>query len=125
MTVDKFIKSIEQYYGEYENNFVLACVKRYLQDFTLWQLDILYFDVLRTCSYYKEMPPDIAMIEKAAITYKTREQVNNANNILITDSDITPKFIEEQKKIWSKKFDKKDKKNVHHRKGIIKYVMDK
>ena len=117
MTVDKFIKSIEQYYGEYENNFVLACVKRYLQNFSIWQLDILYFDVLRTCSYYKEMPPDIAMIEKAAITYKTREQVNNANNILITDSDITPEFIEEQEKIWLKKLDKKDKKN-DHRKGI-------
>lgn len=75
MTPEKFVATIEGYYGKYDMPLRRAMVLQYMGQYNQEEIDKIFDRVVRTYSGQYRFAPDIAVIEKAVQDYNEEMQV--------------------------------------------------
>jgi len=99
MTKIEFIKNIELYYTEYQNNFVRGLILKYISKYTNIELNKLFDLVINSFSNSYKIAPDIAQFQKAWNNREQEEMYPYAGNLL-------PKPREDLKRIYNPKIQK-------------------
>ncbi len=85
MTINKFLKMLESYYGKYERPLIRQIVEGYLGQFQESELEILNQRLILDYSTQYKCTPDVAILEniKKQINEEQRNKVNG--NLIGTD----------------------------------------